>query len=80
MPLEVIFKEKGWETMNEAKKGERPNCFTCKHFFVSWNPAFPRGCRGLGFKGKEMPSQVVFRSSGMECMMYEEKRRKSKEE
>jgi len=52
---------------------KRIDCFKCKHFYVTWDQSFPRGCRAMGFKSKEMPSDVVFQSSGMECMRFEEK-------
>lgn len=49
------------------------NCFQCIHFYTTWDPANPRGCRAYGFKTKMMPSIVVKRSSGMECMKFEPK-------
>ncbi|MCZ8511311.1 uracil-DNA glycosylase [Paenibacillus filicis] len=45
----------------------------CKHFYVTWDPAFPRGCRAYGFKTVELPSAVVLRSSGQHCQSYETK-------
>lgn len=52
---------------------KRIDCFKCKHFYITWDQNFPRGCRAMGFKLKEMPSDVVFQSSGMECLRFEEK-------
>ncbi|MEK6714138.1 MAG: uracil-DNA glycosylase [Nitrospirota bacterium] len=52
---------------------KRIDCYKCKHFYVTWDQSFPRGCKAMGFKSKEMPSDVVFQSSGMECMRFEEK-------
>ncbi|MFQ5737124.1 MAG: uracil-DNA glycosylase [Thermodesulfobacteriota bacterium] len=54
---------------------EKINCFHCAHYHVTWDPKFPRGCRALRFKGHEMPSAVVLRSSGMECQMFTPKDR-----
>ena len=51
----------------------RPNCFACRNFFITHEPARPYGCRAMGFKSKKMPSQVVFDSSGMECQLFEKK-------
>ncbi len=48
-------------------------CFNCKHFYVTWDEFFPRGCKALKFKSREIPSAVVKRSSGMECQMFEPK-------
>nr|WP_245246540.1 MULTISPECIES: uracil-DNA glycosylase [unclassified Paenibacillus] len=52
---------------------ERINCFLCKHFYVTWDPSFPRGCRLYEFKTSELPSAVVKRSSGKPCMAFEKK-------
>ncbi|PZD94204.1 uracil-DNA glycosylase [Paenibacillus sambharensis] len=54
--------------MTEAK---RIDCMKCKHFYVTWDPGFPRGCRAFGFKTKSMPSQTVLSSSGQPCMNFE---------
>jgi hypothetical protein len=52
---------------------DKIDCFRCKHFYVTWDERHPKGCRAMGFKSREMPSVVVFRSSGMECLRYEGK-------
>jgi hypothetical protein len=56
-----------------AMKPEKIDCFQCRHFFVTWDKKFPRGCRALGFKSKGMPSQMVFQASGMQCLKFERK-------
>ncbi len=50
---------------------DKVNCFKCKHFFSTWNPKFPRGCKAYGFKGKEMPSDFILRTTGISCMQFE---------
>jgi hypothetical protein len=55
--------------MDEDKK--QINCFRCRHFYVTWEMKFPRGCRAMGFKSREMPSQAVLEASGMPCMRFE---------
>jgi hypothetical protein len=55
-----------------AKK-KRLNCFNCAHFYITWDKEFPRGCKALSFKSRQMPSAVVFSSSGMECQKFEPK-------
>jgi len=55
-------------------KPEKIDCFKCRHFFVTWDRKFPRGCRALGFKSKEMPSKTVFQASGMQCLKFERKK------
>jgi len=51
----------------------RINCFKCKHFYVTWDKNFPRGCKAMGFKTKRIPSEDVYRSSGMDCLNFEKK-------
>lgn len=54
------------------------NCFKCRHFFTTWNARHPRGCKAYGFKTKELPSTLVKRSSGMDCLKFEPKREEQK--
>lgn len=42
---------------------------------VTWQPQMPRACKAYGFKTREIPSNVVKRSSGMDCLKYEEKQK-----
>ncbi|MDI2587827.1 uracil-DNA glycosylase [Psychrobacillus lasiicapitis] len=49
------------------------NCFKCRFFFTTWDARHPRGCKAYGFKTKELPSALVKRTSGMECLKFERK-------
>ena len=49
------------------------DCFQCKYFFITWDKSFPRGCRALGFKSREMPCRMVRQASGMDCLKFEKK-------
>lgn len=49
------------------------NCFKCRHFFTTWDASNPRGCKAYGFKTKELPSTLVKRTSGMDCLKFEPK-------
>ena len=51
------------------------NCLRCVHFFVTWEPARPRGCRALGFKCRGVPSQAVRSASGEECRYFRQRGR-----
>lgn len=57
---------------------QRINCFQCRHYYVTWDEFFPKGCKALAFKSREAPSAVVLRSSGMECQMFEPKAKRIK--
>jgi len=54
-------------------EGEKTNCLRCKHYYVTWDQYAPRGCHGHGFKTKEIPSTVVKKTSGMDCLLFIEK-------
>lgn len=49
------------------------NCMACRHFYITYEPSHPYGCRALGFKSKELPCRVVYVSSGMECQSFSKK-------
>ena len=57
------------------KKRQGASCYRCAHFYVTWDPAFPRGCRAMGFKGRELPAETVLRASGMTCQLYADQAR-----
>nr|WP_102710884.1 uracil-DNA glycosylase [Paenibacillus castaneae] len=56
---------------------QRINCLKCKHYYVTWDPKSPKGCKAFGFKTQQMPSSVVLSSSGNPCMHFEEKKTSS---
>lgn len=49
----------------------RPECLRCKHYFVTWSPRFPYGCRAFGFKSKVIPCLEVYTASHQQCMKFE---------
>lgn len=48
-------------------------CMKCKHFFVTYEQATPRGCRAYGFTTASIPSSVILRETGSECLKFEPK-------
>ncbi|WP_308634959.1 uracil-DNA glycosylase [Paenibacillus silvisoli] len=59
---------------NEAAP-QRINCMKCRHYYVTWDPKFPKGCKAFGFKTATMPSQAVLSSSGKPCLNFEQKQK-----
>ncbi|BBI34216.1 hypothetical protein KCTCHS21_36150 [Cohnella abietis] len=49
---------------------QQVDCMKCRHFYVTWDPKFPKGCRAFGFKSALMPSTNVLSSSGKACMNF----------
>nr|WP_134704285.1 uracil-DNA glycosylase [Ammoniphilus sp. YIM 78166] len=52
---------------------KRINCMKCKYYFVTWDKNNPRGCKYFQFKSTQLPSLVVFQSSGQSCLKFDPK-------
>ncbi|MBT3982800.1 MAG: uracil-DNA glycosylase [Bacteriovoracaceae bacterium] len=57
---------------------KRVNCLKCKHYYVTYENAFPRGCKQYGIKTSQMPSVVVQTTTPQGCIAFEEKASKDK--
>lgn len=64
---------KRWEFM---KNDKNVNCFDCEFLYVTWDKNFPRGCRAMNFKTKEMPSSNFLRNTGYPCPLFKEVKNK----
>ncbi|MDR2405252.1 MAG: uracil-DNA glycosylase [Deltaproteobacteria bacterium] len=62
---------KGGTVLND----KNPVCRDCVHYYVTWEPGHPHGCRALNFKSQYLPSMEVRRSSGEPCHYFKAKRR-----
>lgn len=51
----------------------KPNCLKCIHFRITWKSSHPRACEAFGFKGTELPSETVLKTTGKECPLFIEK-------
>jgi hypothetical protein len=49
---------------------EKIDCFKCRHFYITWDKSFPKGCEAIGFKSEKMPSVVVYEASGIACLRF----------
>ncbi len=47
-----------------------PNCYQCQHFFITYQPKMPYGCRAYSFKAPKLPARVVYESSGLLCQFF----------
>jgi len=57
----------------QDEQGTEINCFSCQHFYITYDPTFPYGCRTIGFKSYLLPSKEVYVNSGMDCLLFVEK-------
>ena len=56
--------------------GQNPvNCWQCRFFATSWDPALPYSCTLLGFKSRSLPSVQVRQLDGRECQGSQPKTR-----
>jgi hypothetical protein len=53
------------------------NCRKCEYFKVSWDPKMPYACAAFKIKSKQLPSFVVYESSGSFCKGFKEKEKKN---
>lgn len=44
-----------------------PDCRRCAAYFITHDPAFPYGCRVLGFRSRGLPGKDVLAASGAPC-------------
>ncbi|MGD8267719.1 MAG: uracil-DNA glycosylase [Desulfobacterales bacterium] len=49
--------------MLKARGASRPVCSVCRHYYVTWDPSRPHGCRVLGFKSRITPILIVRRTT-----------------
>jgi hypothetical protein len=57
--------------------GKNPVCRQCVHYYVTWEPGHPHGCRALHFKSQYLPSIEVRRTSGEPCHYFTLRKRGS---
>jgi hypothetical protein len=50
-----------------------PTCMGCSHFYVTYQPAFPYGCRAFSMLTRSYPYLAVAKESGMSCLYREER-------
>ena len=50
-----------------------PDCWQCRHFAISWQPAMPYQCRLMQFKSRTIPHLEVVRADGRPCQGYSPK-------
>jgi len=54
----------------EANPSTAPRCPRCAHYYITYDPVFPYGCRALGFKSRNSPEKEVQGASGLPCQTF----------
>jgi len=47
-----------------------PNCWQCRFFGITYQPATPYACHRLGFRSQVLPSLEVLRTDGRFCQGF----------
>ncbi|WP_047239140.1 hypothetical protein [Chromobacterium subtsugae] len=56
-----------------SKPRNAPLCLGCQHYFITYRPGFPYGCRAMGFASKRAPCVDVQEASGHPCIRFQPK-------
>lgn len=59
--------------MQKEKSKNAIECNKCVHFYITWDKKYPKGCKAMAFKCAEIPSLMVYKLSGVECLRFEHK-------
>ena len=59
---------------------ERPNCWKCEFFRISWDRKFPYKCEALGFKSQSLPCIQVMSIDGRPCQAFQVKQQSEMDE
>lgn len=57
---------------DELEQHRDPDCRSCKHFAVTWDPKWPNACTAMGFRSQVLPSVEVWRADGTSCLSFED--------
>jgi len=52
---------------NQGPRAAKADCFACRHFYITYDPRLPYGCRGMGFRSRFFPCAEVWATSGETC-------------
>lgn len=51
-------------------RDQAPPCRKCEFFYVTWDPAFPWGCKMFGLKTAGIPAIEVRNATGRHCPSF----------
>ena len=55
------------------KRNNNNFCSGCRYLFITHDKYKPWGCSNFGFKSPNLPSHVVFATTGMKCAYFMKK-------
>ncbi|MCM8526189.1 MAG: hypothetical protein NE327_06705 [Lentisphaeraceae bacterium] len=48
-----------------------PSCIKCVHYYVTYDTAYPRGCKLFEVKSRMMPTYAFLKSTGQHCPAFQ---------
>jgi hypothetical protein len=60
----------------EPDQRNKPDCWKCVYFKISWDPSKPYACQMMGFKSRMIPSLEVRLADGHDCRGFTPKQGK----
>lgn len=72
---EILISKASSQTAGNNREGQDIDCFACIHFFITYDQAFPYGCKAAGFKSCTLPCKDMYANSGISCQLFQEKRK-----
>ena len=51
----------------------KKSCMKCIHYFSTFDPTRPRGCKLYGMKTAQFPNILVKKETGKECLGFQER-------
>ncbi len=48
-------------------------CKDCLHYYITYDPNNPNGCKIFNFKAKKMPIQILLDQGEKSCLAFEDK-------
>ena len=61
------------KTTDNSQDVQDIDCFSCVHFFITYDQVFPYGCKAAGFKSRIMPCKDMYANSGIVCQLFQKK-------
>jgi len=59
--------------MKTGQTEARPDCWKCRHYYITHDTRFPYGCRAMDFRSRRLPCLEVLAASQAPCLMFQKK-------
>tara|TARA_Y100001968_G_C19336562_1_gene707208 strand:- start:969 stop:1256 length:288 start_codon:yes stop_codon:yes gene_type:complete len=63
------------KTPRDEKEMNDVNCSKCLHFYVTYKPRFPYGCKAFGIISRKNPYLEIRSISGTNCALFQKRKK-----